>query len=198
MKFFIPHYTPLKERKLYITQQMQQAGIYDFEFIESFDREQLSNEDIHKFANMNMAEISLFIKNGEIFRQEIDDIIVVIEDDAILIPDFKIYLEKCLTELSEQKWDIAFTGGCCNLHTNKTSNKLMYESRGSRGTCMYIMNRGVCKKMNQILNSETQIKLPIDHWFNYIHTKYHLKYYWSEPELVRQGSELGIFKSAIR
>ena len=199
MKIFIPHYTPLKERKMCVTKQLQNAGIDEFEFIESYDREQLTSTDIKKYSQLNMAEISLFLKNGEIFRQEIDDIVVVIEDDAIMVSGFKERLDECLRQLSVREWDIAFTGGCCNLHApNMQPNQLLYESNGSRGTCMYIMNRGVCKKINQIMKNETHITKPIDHWFNYIYTKYPLKYYWSEPILVCQGSEVGLFKSAIR
>ena len=63
---------------------------------------------------------------------------------------------------------------------------------------MYILNVGVCKKILNIIDIEPSINKPIDHWFNLIQHKYNLKYYWSEPVLVKQGSEIGIFNSAIR
>ena len=63
---------------------------------------------------------------------------------------------------------------------------------------MYILNVGVCKKIMDIIDIEPYIYETIDHWFNLIQHKYNLKYYWSEPILVKQGSEIGIFNSAIR
>jgi hypothetical protein len=198
MKIFIVHYTPLVERKQCIIKQLRDANITDYEFIETYDRDVLRKEDITKFANIKLSEISLFMKNIEIFKQDIDDTVVVLEDDAILIDNFKERLNEYLTILASMDWDIAFTGGCCNIHARSEPGRIFYESNGSRGACMYILNKGVCKKMNTIIKSETQIVKPIDHWFNDMRPKYNLKYYLSEPELVIQGSEIGVFHSAIR
>ena len=122
----------------------------------------------------------------------------MIEDDAIFVDNFKDKLEIYLDKLANMEWDIVFSGECCNLHVKSEPNKIFYESNGSRGTCMYILNRGVCKKLHDIINNEIYITKPIDHWFNDMKIKYNLKYYWSEPTLVYQGSEIGIFNSAIR
>ena len=119
------------------------------------------------------------------------------EDDAILVDNFKEKLTIYLNELKTMEWDIVFSGECCGLHANIEPNKILYEST-SRGTCMYILNKGVCKKINDIFNIEQQINKSIDHWFNDIQPKYNLKYYWSEPTLVSQGSETGVFKSVLR
>jgi hypothetical protein len=63
---------------------------------------------------------------------------------------------------------------------------------------MYILNKGVSSKINKIFNNEIFINKSIDWWFNIINPKYNLKYLWSEPTLVSQGSEIGIYKSSIR
>jgi GR25 family glycosyltransferase involved in LPS biosynthesis len=199
MKLFITHYTPLASRKQNIIKQLNEAGIYDYEFIETYDREQLNKSDIEKFSQIKLSEISLFLKHIEIFKKELDDIVVVLEDDAILVDNFKDKLDKYLNKLKNMNWDIVFSGECCNLHIHKIdSNNIFYESNGSRGTCMYILNKGICKKINDIVLMENKIIKPIDHWFNDMKPKYNLKYYWSEPTLVLQGSEVGIFNSAIR
>ena len=198
MKIFVVHYTPLVERKQCIVKQLRDANITEYEFIETHDREVLKKEDITKFANIKPSEISLFMKNIEIFKREIDDIVIVLEDDAILIDNFKELLTEYLSILASMNWDVVFTGGCCNIHARPEPGRIFYESAGSRGTCMYILNRGVCKKLNNIIEMETQIVKPIDHWFNDMRPKYNLKYYLSEPELVIQGSEIGVFHSAIR
>ena len=118
-------------------------------------------------------------------------------EDAVF-KDYLTKLKQYLEELNKFSWDILFSGGCCDLHINKIHNKHIYETIGSRGTCMYILNKGVCNKLKDIINKETQIIKPIDHWFNDMNKKYGLKYFWSEPELVIQGSEIGLFKSVIR
>ena len=67
---------------------------------------------------------------------------------------------------------------------------------------MYILNIGICNKLLNIFNEETSnnntINKPIDHWFNQIQSKYNLKYLWSEPTLVSQGSETKLFTSSLR
>lgn len=198
MKYFITHYTPLLDRKQNIIKLLENANIIDYEFIETYDREKLNKIEIEKFSQIKLSEISLFLKHIEIFKKEIYDIVIVLEDDAILVDNFKEKLDSYLNELETMEWDIVFSGECCDLHHKKESNKIFYESTGSRGTCMYILNKGVCKKLNDIVNKEKQIIKPIDHWFNDMKLKYNLKYYWSEPTLVFQGSETGIFKSVIR
>ena len=201
MKLYITHYTPLVDRKQNIIKQLTSAGITDYEFIETYDREQLTRQDIEKFSHISMSEASLFLKHYEIFKKnsENDDIIIVLEDDAILVENFKEHLANYIEILREKTWDVAFTGECCNIHAkNIVQGQYFYDWSGSRGTCMYIINSGVCKKLYNIFNQEHQISLAIDHWFNLIGKKYGLKYFLSEPTLVYQGSELGLYKSAIR
>lgn len=201
MKIYITHYTPLTDRKTNIIKQLTFAGITDYEFIEIYDRENLTREDIAKFSNIRITEASLFLKHYEIFKRntETNDIIVVLEDDAILVENFKDHLEKYINILNTKTWDVAFTGECCDIHSkNIVQDQFFYESTGSRGTCMYIVNRGVCRKLYDIFNHETKITLAIDHWFGFICSRYKMKFFHSEPTLVYQGSELGLYKSSIR
>lgn len=199
MKIFITHYTPLTHRKNNIIKLLEKSNITDYEFIETYDRELLNKTDIENFSQIKISEISLFLKHIEIFKKEIDDVVVILEDDAILVDNFKDKLENYLNISKSIEWDIIFSGECCDLHASGiNAEQVFYNSNGSRGTCMYILNVGVCKKIHNIINMEKQIIKPIDHWFNDMQKIYNLKYYWSEPTLVFQGSETGIFKSAIR
>lgn len=198
MKLYITHYTPLKERKQNIIQALEHARITDYEFIETYDRETLTSTDIAKFTNVTLAEISLFMKHVEIFRKETDDIVVVLEDDAILVDGFKEKLEAYVRELESMEWDVAFTGECCQLHKKREPGRVFYESTGSRGGCMYLLNHGVNRKFRIFFETEPRVYYAIDHWFNRMHEKYPLKYFWSEPTLVHQGSEIGMYASTIR
>jgi glycosyl transferase family 25 len=198
MKFFITHYTPLVERKKHIIQEMRKANILDYEFIEMYDREHMSRTDVAKFSRITSSETSLFLKHIAIYKKELDDIVVVLEDDAILVDNFKEKLDVFLTELSSTKWDVLFSAECCELHAKSVPNKIMYESNTSRGTCMYVLNKGVSTKLSQIVQAEKGLYHPIDHWFNFIKPKYNLKYFWSEPTLVDQGSGTGLFETSLR
>ena len=198
MNIFITHYTPLVDRKENIIKQLENENIINYEFIKKYDKEELKTIDTEKFTDIKLSEISLFLKHVEIFKKELDDIVIILEDDAIFVNNFKNNLNDYLNKLQDIEWDILFCGECCNLHFHKENNKIFYETTESRGTCMYILNKGVSKKIYDIFNNETSITKPIDLWFNDMSKKYNLKYLWSEPILVQQGSEIGIFKSAIR
>jgi GR25 family glycosyltransferase involved in LPS biosynthesis len=199
MKFFITHYTPLKKRKEHIIDQLKKHNITDFEFIECYDRDSLTEMDIKKFTRITLGEISLFLKHVEIFKKTINDIIIVFEDDAILIDNFNEKLSLLLGQLQTIEWDIIFSGGCCGIHaSNITEDKLFYKSLTSRGTCMYILNVSTPNKLLQTFNNLHIIPEAIDHWFNSINKDNSLKYYLSEPTLVQQGSENNIFKSSLR
>jgi len=198
MKLFITHYTPLVERKQHILQELKKANIIDYEFIELYDREHLSNTDLAKFSKITLSETSLFLKHIAIYNKELDDIVVVLEDDAILVDDFKEKLDILLDDLKTKQWDVLFSGECEKLHAKTVPDKMLYESKTSRGCCMYVLNKGVSAKLCQIVQAEKEINLPIDHWFNYIKPEHDLKYFWSEPTLVYQGSITGLFKSSLR
>ena len=198
VKIYIAHYTPLKERKHNIVRYLEKTNITDYEFVETYDREMLTDADIAKFSNVNLAEISLFMKHVEIFRKQTDDIVVVLEDDAILVDGFKEKLEAYLHEMESMKWDVAFTGECCNLHAKSKPGRIFYESTASRGTCMYILNHNVNRKLHAIFENEPHVYYAIDHWFNQMYKKHALNYFWSEPTLVCQGSEVGTYSSTVR
>ncbi len=201
MKIFITHYTPLVERKKKIIEQLESYGLTDYEFIELYDKEVLNSDDLSKFEKIKTSEISLFLKHVEIFKTDYNDYVIVLEDDAILKSDFKNNLEKCFVELDElgDSWDVAFTGECANLHVPKTSDKFFYKSiLGSRGTCMYIINKNKSSLILKVYNEDGKINKPIDHWFNKTFLNGKLRFLYSEPTLVEQGSEIGVFKSAIR
>lgn len=197
IKIYITHYTPLKDRKDNIIKQLKNYNLNNYEIIETFDREVLEETDINKFSNIKLSEISLFLKHNEIFKKEDNEIVVVFEDDAVLVDNFDEQLTNYLEELKTLDWDILFCGECCNLHKTKIGNKIFYETNTSRGLCMYIMNKGVTSKLKKIFELENNINKPIDHWFNDIKVKYNLKYLWSEPTIVHQGSEIGLFHSVI-
>jgi glycosyl transferase family 25 len=199
MKFYITHYTPLVERHVHITNQLKHAEINDYTVIVSKDREMLSPEELRKFININPAEISLFYKHVEVFSNAPEnEVIVVFEDDSVLCKDFLKRLNICLEQLKNEEWDVLFAGECCSAHWALEPNKMVYRTDHSRGTCLYVLNLGVGKRLYDIFTKQDQISVPVDWWFNEISPKYNVKCFWSEPTLVVQGSDNGLFRTSIR
>jgi hypothetical protein len=199
VKYYIMHYTPLVNRKAHIMRELESAGINEYEFILSKDREHLTEDELKKFSGISSSEASLFLKHVEIFKNDGGDHqIVVFEDDAILCPDFKERLSDCLSQLKKEEWDVLFSGGCCNLHCDVEPGKLVKSANSSRGTCMYVLNVGVGKRLYDVFNSQGVIKCAIDWWFNHAQPEYNFKYFWSEPVLVEQGSGNGLFNTSLR
>lgn len=200
MKTYITHYTPLVQRKSHIIAELSKHEL-QFEFIEKYDKDHLDFNIIRRFNNVRMSEISLFMKHIEAIRliaNGSDEHGIVFEDDAILNTNYNELLDSFLKQLPDA-WDILFTADCCNIHaTNILDKNYWYPWNGSRGTCMYIINKTTCLKILEIFELEKEITMPIDFWFNYIGHKYKMQYYLSEPTLASQGSELGIFDTSIR
>jgi GR25 family glycosyltransferase involved in LPS biosynthesis len=202
LNFCVCHYTPLSDRKISVLKQLNNNNISDFNLIEIYNKEDLSKNNLEKFDNLKLSEISLFLKHISIYEKNLynKDYIVVLEDDFIFKDNPIIYIEKIINEANNNGiWDLIFSGDCCNLHYKNVENdKNLYKTDHSRGTCMYIININTTNKLLEIFNLEKRITNPIDHWFNYILYKYNLISYWSEPTIVMQGSEMNIFPSSLR
>jgi hypothetical protein len=198
LKYFVTHYTPLIKRKQHILQKLKDADIYEYEIIETKDREVLTQEELNKFTKIKESEISLFLKHVEIFKMDTgNDIIVVFEDDAILCDNFKTKLDACLSELQGESWDILFSGECCGLHCDIEPGRLVKKTGMSRGCCMYVLNAGVGKRLYEIFQNQSTITYTIDWWLYKIQPNHNLNYFWSEPTLVSQGSDTGLFQGSI-
>lgn len=202
LNFCICHYTPLSDRKISVLKQLNNNNISDFSLIEIYNKEDLSKNNLEKFDNLKLSEISLFLKHISIYEKNLynKDYIVVLEDDFIFKDNPIMYIEKIINEANNNGiWDLIFSGDCCNLHYKNVENdKNLYKTNFSRGTCMYIININTTNKLLEIFNLEKRIIKPIDHWFNYILYKYNLISYWSEPTIVMQGSEMNIFPTSLR
>jgi len=198
MKYFVTHYTPLVDRKRHIIHQLMNAGVEEYKFIETKDRDVLTGDELKKFKQITISEVSLVLKHVEVFKKDIEnELVVVFEDDAILCPNFKEKLDACLSQLETEKWDVLFSGECCDLHCFVEPGKLVKQTDQSRGCCMYVLNKGVGKRLYDIFKSQEQITHPIDWWFYIIQPNTGLKYFWSEPTLVAQGSGV-LFPTSLK
>lgn len=222
LMIYLIHYTPLKERKQFQLEQLNYLSLENIVFIENYDKENLSIEDLIKFdkKKISLGKISLFRKQlytMELIQESKFDYNLILEDDAILDKDFASKLTLALKQLPED-YDMLFLGDCCNLHIESSKIKpdqFIYlkcreptapASKGaSRCTDSIIVSKECAKKIcNTYKNmnvsiSENRINLPIDFWLNNIIRDLELNIYWMEPTIVTQGTETknGKFKSSL-
>lgn len=212
MKTYIIHYTPLKERKIFMFSQIEKHNL-DAEFIEKYDRESLTSNDIFRYNKdkLSMGLISLINKHFytyKIILQNNYNINLILEDDAILDEKFNIILENALIELPDD-YDMLFIGNGCNLHIPKKlikNDKLIYHkcneptnwggNGATRCTDSYLISIKCCEKLLDYYEKieENSINCGADFLLNDIIRKLNLNIYWLEPTIVKQGSEVGLFK----
>ena len=211
LKTYIMHYTPLIERKEHMIHQLNNHNIKNYEFIESFDKEVLTDKDLHKFdlKKLKLSEISLFLKHIKTLKQicnSDDNYALIFEDDVILDVNFN---DKIINYLSQapDNFDIMFIGSGCDLHISKDRiindvNIYLKDNWEGDGSCKcadsYIITKKCCLKIIDFFNeNSTIIDLPIDWWFNFVFRKLEFIVYWCEPTIVIQGSQNGSFKRSI-
>jgi len=213
IKIFITHYTKLVDRKQHVLDIFNKNNIKNYEFIENYNQEDISDNDKNRFVpNFKMSAMSLFLKHIFIYREiSISNKYshaLIFEDDIFLDDDFVNILNKYIVELP-QDYDMLFIGNCSNLHIDEnllTNDKHIYEKsnektnlNGSSKCCdSYLVSKKCAIKLCEYMdNLKDKIELPIDHWINDVSRHYNFKVYWAEPTIVSQGSLDGRFQSSI-
>ena len=194
---------------------MSRFGITNYKFIRRFDKEHLPNKHLAKFSLTKPSEISVFLKHmfamklisNTHFRYNL-----IIEDDAIFGENFSEILLKSLSQLPKY-YDMYFVGSGCNLHMPSEfiqDGKFVYKkcleptSWGGDGATRcsdsYFVSTNCANNVWNKFKSlpAGQINLPLDWWLNKYAREASLAIFWLEPTIVSQGSETGLFKSAIR
>tara|TARA_B100001063_G_C16683086_1_gene512884 strand:- start:377 stop:1069 length:693 start_codon:yes stop_codon:yes gene_type:complete len=130
---YVVHYTPLKDRKIYMDEQFKKYNI-DATYMTDYDREDLTEDDLKRFGKkedgnmcIKMSEISLACKQMAIYKEIINNNIeaaVIFEDDVTLFDDFLAKFMMYYYDLPDD-WDILFFGSGWNLHVPE---KLVKES----------------------------------------------------------------------
>lgn len=220
MKIFVLHYSKLTQRKQYILEQFARHGITDYEFIERFDKDAITDNECSEFSENYVAnrrtELSLHLKHIYVYRlmmlRDYEDVLVF-EDDVILSDGFMKKLAEYMTQLPAN-YDMLFIGDGCNLHIPKymqVPNQYIYEkclhetvwggNGAARCTDSYVIHKRCAKKIcDYIANLKTKIDSPnggVDWWLNDVARDLSLKVYWAEPTIITQGSQIGLFSRSI-
>ena len=206
------HYTKLMERKIYIIEQFRQHNITNYEFIEKYNQDDITDEAKFYTKNYKLSTMSLHLKHLYLYKMlsEGSEDAIVFEDDVLLCENFMETLNKYLNQLPGD-YDMLFLGNGCNLHIEKDKivpGKFVYEKGlyptswggdgASRCSDSYIISNQCAKKLFGYVKKLTKpISLPIDWWLNQAARDIKLKMYWAEPTIVQQGSQIGMFQRSI-
>ena len=213
LKIFVLHYTKLVERKRSVLKQFEKHNITEYEFIELFDKDDLTVEQKNRFTKSHMmgeekfmpAIISLYLKHEFVFKEIEDkyDCALIFEDDIILSDNFTKILDNYMDEVPND-YDALFIGSGCGLHIHPKDiipGKHIYRNVKSKCTDSYIVSKNGAIKLNNFMKnvqSKYKIDLPIDHWLNLAFKETNSNVYWCEPTIVKQGSENNVFKTTLR
>ena len=217
MKIFVHHYSKLTHRKQHIIKEFEKHGITDYEFIEKFDKDTITDDECPEFSRAYVtnrrSELSLHLKHLYLYRlmvQENYEEVLVFEDDVILSNGFIAILAEYMKQLPRD-YDMLFIGDGCNLHIPRNQlipNQYIYEkclhetvwggNGAAKCTDSYIIHQRCAKKLCDYVSSlSKKIDLPVDWWLNEAARDLVLKVYWAEPTIVTQGSQCGMFQRTI-
>jgi glycosyl transferase family 25 len=213
MKIFVLHYSKLVDRKKLILEQFENHNITDYEFIDKYDKDEITDEESNIFdANYKKSLMSLFLKHIYVYKLIADkyESALIFEDDVILCNDFTDKLNNYINQLPEH-YDMLFIGDGCNLHIaneNLIANKNIYEKclyptswggdGATRCTDSIVISKKCAKKIGEYINNlKCKINLPIDWFLNVSARDNNFIIYWAEPTIVSQGSQSGFYQSTL-
>tara|TARA_R110000796_G_scaffold163349_1_gene280293 strand:- start:1196 stop:1882 length:687 start_codon:yes stop_codon:yes gene_type:complete len=220
-KISVIHYTKLKERKAHMLKELRKwFSDIDYEFVEDFDQESLTEDLINKNFDLSIfeskfdrkmlyAEMSLCMKYkkvvNEIASQEGGEYFFVLEDDVIFKEDPVLYLESmnnfCID--NDFKYDCVFLG---EAFMRKGDDRNIFGKKdhpATNGLCTVLYTKSAIEKLNGYLQS-TKITQPLDWEFNTAFEKMDFQVYWGKAitkhgsVLATDGVEFEHFKSTLR
>ena len=199
VKTFCLHHTGAPERKEKLLPIFDDLNI-DVEWVESFHPSEIDVSKLNLQHNLNMAEISLYLKHQYCYEQQklhSYDNILVFEDD-ILLPEwsdqqFWGFINEVADELDSIDGDMVFIGECCNIkphwsHASWVGKYVYYHpSYRSRCTHCYLSSH---RCLDTMLKELPSIKNAMDWRFNEIIADNNLKSCYSDPSFL-QSTESG-------
>lgn len=216
---FIVHYKKLKERREMMNKQLYNEMIYEnyeVNWIDNFDREDLTKEDIQTNYRYRSELLPRGVTLGEIangmchnyiiesIAAREDDVCLILEDDAVLKPNFLRNLNSLLRKVPSD-WEILTLGGpyhdeylrINNDHTSPIVEVKPYQHDIVCTTvvCYLMKNKLARRIVNHSLFKP--FSFPIDETLKWILPSIDAKIYWSQPWLAYEGTKTGLFVSSF-
>ncbi|KAL7533180.1 hypothetical protein ACHAXR_009057 [Thalassiosira sp. AJA248-18] len=161
---FVTHYTPLKERKEAMIERVQETLGVDPLFIEDFNRENLTNEDVACFGNSEAqkayiqrvsgrGEVSLTLKHFSVYfymvQQSLDNVLILEDDAAFAYSDWtskNSVWQKILTDLPAD-YDIVFLSNYGRPRRGVKVTENLYLAQQSRVASAYLISQKGARNM---------------------------------------------------
>jgi glycosyl transferase family 25 len=202
MKIFVIHYKRLHSRKKDIIEQFEKFRFTNYEFIEHYDRDELTDQDKQNFEEgYQPCQIAITLSHLYAYREIATKYqgALILEDDAILHDNFVELFDYYIHQLPSN-FDMFFVGHGCNLHIPQEdiiSNCNVYKKLQTRCTDSYVITRDCAQKIvNYFDNISYKINSPVDFWLNTVLKDLDLEVYWAEPHIVIQGTMVGKYPSS--
>jgi glycosyl transferase, family 25 len=203
---YVIHAKSLPERTEHIQRELDRAGI-PFEWVLDFDADEITPEaDAAWFApgaDLTIRQKSCALKHVVAMQRIVgrgQDLALIFEDDAQLVPDFTDRLKRVLDEAA--RWPRPHI-----LHLGAATNFYIPASQLRPGQIIYPGNRVRNMEAYVLGTIEAQARLdwitrhpmsePIDIAFNTGDPAMGIPFLWPEPPLAEQGSLNGVFKSSL-
>lgn len=195
---YVIHSPRLRERREHLALALEKHSI-EATWIESFESHQIGLglliRRVRK-TSLRRAEISVYLKQEAVYRDMVAravDVALVLEDDAILEEDFSQRFGEYLHHLPAD-FDLVFFGESCGARLPATDNAYFARSPWCRSASGYLIT-GCCAQI--LCEHLRRIDAPIDIKLGLLIGAQGLNCYWSEPPLVGNGSERGIFEHSL-
>lgn len=213
MKIFVLHYSKLVERKRFLLEQFRKHNITEFEFIEDYDKDELTKEDLELFdPALEKSKISLFLKHFLVYDEVAEkyERALIFEDDVILCENFVELFAEYMRELPAD-FDMLFLGDGCNLHISDDQlilGKHIYAKGleatewggfgATRCSDSYVISNTCAAKLIKFIHTDKyKMGYNIDIWLNRAARENKFQVYWAEPTIVTQGSQNGLFPTTL-
>ncbi|RJX72396.1 3-deoxy-D-manno-octulosonic acid transferase [Vibrio sinensis] len=204
IKTFIIHVSKgYEDRRQHIDTHLPQVGLTDYEYMLRGDIDDLSEEIRHEFFSndLNLPQMSCLYKHYLVMKKVVDEnipLVLVLEDDALLVPDFVTKLNTYIEEVQGQQGFVVNIEEASNLvpFSVRKPNQNLYLCKTNKLTGGLLYDLEFAKRMVKYLES-TVTNAPIDGLIGNERENLQYNIYWTHPPLVRQGSKTGLFASEL-
>lgn len=193
------------ERRQSIERQLQPLGL-PYEFIHSYDVGDLDAATTSRYfqqAILSPGQQSCAMKHFQSLRLIVErnwQRALVLEDDALLVPQFIQGLQRALEESAQfEPPYVVFIGSGGNQYIPRrlrVPGQHLYKSDKGRLGEAYVLGSQAARLRIEWIE-QRGISLPIDNLFELIDRECGIALYWLEPPIVEQGSKNGRFRSVL-
>ena len=193
------------ERRQSIERQLQPLRLA-YEFIHTYDASDIDAAIVERYFKntaLSPGQQSCALKHLEALRLICSrnwEQALILEDDAILAPQFIQGLQAALKEAAPlQPPYVLLVGSGGNQYTprkRRVPGQCLYRSDKGRLTEAYVLGSQTARLRVEWVERQG-ISLPIDNLFDRMDRELNITRYWLEPPIVEQGSKNGQFRSVL-